>query len=201
SAGTTVCNGSTGSSGSGTSESPCFVAEATLARIHVAQQKDLLIGVSGQIGLITMTQAKGKGGANAQPVMGSATAEGSVKVTLDIINAATNERQQIAAPGQVVFASRMQELEVTVDSNDPDYWTEVTVNLILDTTAAHHFNFIGVDLPQGDYDVKATFDLSSFVEIVGEDAAARAKVTLGPRMVTVQEVRAAKGSLTPLDPN
>jgi hypothetical protein len=48
------------------------------------------------------------------------------------------------------------------------------------------------------YDVVAVFDLSAWVAIVGEDAAAEAEVVLGPRMVTAQEVRAAKGSLTPL---
>lgn len=66
---------------------------------------------------------------------------------------------------------------------------------MLDTTAAHHFNFIGVDLEQGFYDVVAIFDLSAFVAIVGEDAIARAKVILGPQMVTAQEVRAVKGQL------
>ena len=103
---------------------------------------------------------------------------------------------QIAAPGPVTFASRLQELKVDVTDTDTDFLTEVTVSLLLDTTAAHHFNFIGVDLDQGVYDVVAVFDLSAWVAIVGEDAIAEAKVTLGPRMVTVQEVRAAKDSLT-----
>ncbi len=66
---------------------------------------------------------------------------------------------------------------------------------MLDTTAAHHFNFIDVALEQGFYDVVVVFDLSAFVAIVGADAIARAKVILGPRMVTAQEVRAVKGQL------
>jgi hypothetical protein len=44
----------------------------------------------------------------------------------------------------------------------------------------------------------AVFDLSAWVDIVGEDAMANAKVTLGPRMVTAQEVRAAKDELEAL---
>jgi len=73
--------------------------------------------------------------------------------------------------------------------------TEVIVSLLLQTTAAHHFNFIGVDLDQGVYDVVAIFNLSAWVAIVGEDAIAEAIVTLGPRMVTAKEVRTAKNTL------
>jgi hypothetical protein len=182
--------------GTGTEGDPCILAEALMATLDVAQQKDLLIGVSAQIGLHTLTQAKGK---NTDPSLGSATASGSVNVTLELREAngsGTGALVQTAAPGTVTFAARLQELKVDVTDTDTDFLTEVIVSLLLDTTAAHHFNFIGVDLDQGVYDVVAVFDLSAFVAIVGEDAIARAKVTLGPRMVTVQEVRAAKDSLT-----
>ena len=178
--------------GTGTSGDPCILAEALMATLDVAQQKDLLIGVSAQIGLHTLTQAKGK---NTEPSLGSATASGSVNVTLELRDPDTGAVVQTAAPGQVTFASRLQELKVDVTDTDTDFLTEVTVSLLLDTTAAHHFNFIGVDLDQGVYDVVAVFDLSAFVAIVGEDAIAEAKVTLGPRMVTAQEVRAAKDEL------
>lgn len=177
-------------------EGPCVLAEELLATIDVAQQKDLLIGVSGQIGLHTFTQAKGK---NTDPSLGSATASAGVTVTVELRDSYTGELVQTAAPGPVVFASRLQELKVDLADSDTDLYTEVVVSLLLETTAAHHFNFIGVDLDQGDYDVVAVFDLSAWVEIVGEDAIAEAQVTLGPRMVTAQEVRAAKGSLIPLE--
>lgn len=182
--------------GTGTSGDPCVLAEALLTTLDVAQQKDLLIGVSGQIGLHTFTQAKGKGGSSTQ--LGSATASGSVTVTLELREAGTNNLVQTAAPGPVIFAARLQELKVAVADSDTENLTEVTVSLLLDTTAAHHFNFIGVDLDQGVYDVVAVFDLSAWVAIVGEDAVAEAIVTLGPRMVTAQEVRAAKGTLEAL---
>ena len=182
--------------GTGTVSDPCILAEETLATLDVAQQKDLLIGVSAEIGLVTFTQAKGKGGSESQ--IGSASASGSVKVTVELRDPETGDTIQTAAPGQVTFAARLQELTVAVEDSDIDNLTEVTIGLLLDTTAAHHFNFIGVDLDQGTYDVVAVFDLSAFVGIVGEDAIAEAKVTLGPRIVTAQEVRAAKGALEAL---
>ena len=103
---------------------------------------------------------------------------------------------QTAAPGAVIFAARLQELKVAVTFSDSSELSTVTVSLLLDTTTANHFNFIGVDLPQGNYDIVAVFDLSAFVAIVGEDAIAEAEVILGPRMVTAQEVRAVRGGLT-----
>jgi hypothetical protein len=200
---TPTCTGE--DSGSGTMADPCVVAEYTVATLDVAQQKDLLIGVSGQVGLVTFTQAKGKMAADGTATMGSATAAAGVDVTVELRQAGTNNVVQTAAPGTVTFASRLQELKVNVPdcSETVDLVTtyldcEVLVSLLLDTTSAHHFNFIGVDLDQGMYDVVAVFDLSAWVAIVGEDAAAEAEVVLGPRMVTAQEVRAAKGSLTPL---
>jgi hypothetical protein len=197
-------------SGTGTRADPCVLAETTIATLDVAQQKDLLIGVSGQIGLVTFTQAKGKHANDGTVTEGSATAGAGVNVTVMLKDADSGETVQTAAPGPVTFAARIQELKVSVpECSVPldldgsgtvayDADCEVLVSLMLNTTAAHHFNFIGVDLDQGTYDVVAQFDLSAFVAIVGEDAAAEAEVVLGPRMVTVQEVRAAKGSLTPL---
>jgi hypothetical protein len=179
--------------GTGTDGDPCVLAEALLTTIDVAQQKDLLIGVSGQIGLHTFTQAKGKGGSSTQ--LGEAKAVGSVVVTLELREAGTSNFVQTAAPGPVIFAARLQELKVAVADSDMEDLTEVIVSLLLQTTAAHHFNFIGVDLDQGVYDVVAIFNLSAWVAIVGEDAIAEAIVTLGPRMVTAKEVRTAKNTL------
>ena len=197
--GAATCDGSPGKSGSGTELLPCILAEETIATLDVAQQKDLLIGVSAQIGLVTLTVAKGKGGTGGTPQVGEALASAGVDVTLelreaDADNPGSGALAQIAAPGKVTFAARLQELKVAV-TDDTSNLTTVTVSLLLDTTTAHHFNFIGVDLDQGMYDVVAVFDLSAFVDAVGEDAIAEAEVILGPRIVTAQEVRAAQGSL------
>ena len=201
-----ICTSSGTTSGTGAgSGDPCMLAVQHMATIDVAQQKDLLIGVSSEVGLTTLTQAKGKS-TDGFATLGSSSAEAGVAVTTVIVNQGgdpTNPDDivQIAAPGPVTFASRMQELKVGVNANLADEETvDVLVSLLLKTMAAHHFNFIGVDLPQGVYDVYAVFDLSAWVAVVGEDAVAQAKVALGPRMLTLQEVRAAKDELVTYAP-
>ncbi|HSF94350.1 MAG TPA: hypothetical protein VLA52_04925 [Thermohalobaculum sp.] len=189
-------------SGLGTIADPCLAYNAamTVASLHVAQQKDLLIGVSAEITILTLTQAKGKSDTVA---LGQALAEAGVKVSLELRDAdgnsgGTGALAQVAAPGEVTFAARTQELKVGVTDTDTDFLTEVIVSLKLETTAAHHFNFLGVDLDQGDYDVVANFNLSALAGVLGESAVAEAMVVVNKRMVTVQEVRAAKDSLTAL---
>jgi len=73
----------------------------------------------------------------------------------------------------------------------------VTVALGLDTTAAHSFQFIADDLTSGYYDIVACYDLSALAEVSGAsvldaDTLAHSKVALGPRIISVQEVRATK---------
>ncbi len=168
----------------------CYNTEALLAKIGVAQQKDLLIGVSAQIGLVTLTQAKK---VTDTTTLGEALAEAKVGVTVELRDPETGEVFQTAAPGPVIFAARLQEIKVGCADGD-----EVMVSLLLKTTAAHHFNFLGIDLDQGVYDVEAVFDLNAFASVVGVDSLAEAEVILGPRMLTLQEVRAVKDSLDPL---
>lgn len=167
---------------------PGFASTVEIAEIHIPQQKELLIGVSAQIGIITITDAKGNNDTDAV-----ALASGEATVTVLLVDQATGD-VIATAPGPVVFASRLQELRVSVEDEDEDL--SVLVGLTLDTTAAHHFNFLGVDLPQGNYDVVAQFDLTAFAEATGLDPTdADAVVSLGPRVVTAQEVRAVKGSI------
>jgi hypothetical protein len=198
-----------GSGGSGT-DGPHMVAEMDLAKIHVAQWKEVLVGVSGQVQLMTFTQAKGKNNAGES----KSIAEGSVG--LEVMVALEGENDPCtngvsAHPGEITFASRRQELTVDVSldvvGNIPDVCDaqciadnldiegDVTVALRLDTTAAHHFNFVADDLDEGWYVVVACYDLTALAEVSGldidADTAAEAKVVLGPRMVTVQEVHAS----------
>ena len=73
---------------------------------------------------------------------------------------------------------------------------DVTVALGLDTTAAHHFNFVAGDPTSGWYDIVACYDPAALAVVAGgdidADTAANSKAASGPRMVTVQEVRATK---------
>ncbi len=195
---------------------PNMTAEMELAKIHVAQWKEILVGVSSQIQLVTFTQAKGKNGG------GTATALASGGITVEVYYApegTDNPCNSIDShelyPGKVTLASRRQELSVTVNldvvdslpdvcgeeciADNLDIEGDVTVALGLDTTAAHHFNFIADDMTSGYYVVVACYDLTALAAVSGlnidEDTAAMTKVVLGPRIVTVQEVQATKDGI------
>jgi hypothetical protein len=144
-----------------------------------------------------------------------------------------------SVPRDVVLGNRKQELEATLagiieectvevlatedadgliteisgsfDLNDCTVSTE-EISLALETLAAHHYNFVFPNLPQGDYEVQAIFKtdaqtaaraycdpLSSAYEYCIVDAeasaSAEAKSVINKAMVTIQEVRAVKGSL------
>jgi hypothetical protein len=203
------------------------VAEAELASLHVANWKELLLGLSGQVNLVTFTQAKGKNDGGKV----TSIAEGTVRAGVLVLpegssnaNASTcarafaandNGANVFAAPGPVTFASRRQALSVKVAldvvGSIPDVCDaqciednlgiegDVTVALELDTTAAHHFNFVADDLTSGRYDILGCYDLSALAEVSGADidadTAASSKVVLGPRIITVQEVRATKDGI------
>ncbi len=205
-------------SGGPTSDT-ALTAEADLASVHCANWKEVLIGVSSQVNLVTFTQAKGKNGAGTS----TAIAEGAVRVGVTVVPAGTPDpcaaawadESLFAAPGVVTFASRRQELSVDVDldvvgsipgicdeaciADNLGIEGDVTVALGLDTTAAHHFNFVAADMYSGWFDVVACYDLSALAEVDGPaidaDTAAYSKTALGPRIVTVQEVHATKDGI------
>lgn len=170
--------------------------------------KELLVGFSGVVNIVTFTEveARNKGG------KGTASSEAGVNVAIkygpkgssNICSSGT-----VAAPGMVTFASRKQELSVEVDLDvvcsddaaDPDGCTLtaddleidgfVSVGLGLDTTAAHHFNFVIPNVPNGEFDVLACYTGSgatSLTDGFGGDATAMLAIT--SRMLTVQQVRA-----------
>ncbi len=189
-------------------------AEELLATIRAPKGKEFLIGVSGVANIVTFTEAKGRNGG----FKSTAVAEGTMN--LEVRYAATGTADicatgLIAAPGGLTFASRRQELSVTVDldviavaaEDDElaallDIEGYVTVALGLDTTAAHHFNFVAIDLPSsGEYDVVACFSGAGSVGVTESelgDNKARSFVAIAHRMLTVQEVRAVKDSIIDL---
>jgi hypothetical protein len=159
---------------------------------------------------MTFTQAKGKNNGGAA----TSIAEGTVGLEVMVAPEGTNDpcTNGISAhPGAIVFASRRQELSVDVSldvvgsipevcdatciADNLDIEGDVTVALGLDTTAAHHFNFVADDLEENWYEVVACYDLTALAEVSGldidADTAASSKVVLGPRIVTVQEVHAS----------
>ena len=205
-----------------------MTAEETMSTIHIANKKELLIGVSGVANLVTITEAKGRNGE------GSSTAEGEGALNLEVrivpegvsANCAGDlpDGGVVAEPGGLTFASRKQTLTVTVDLDvvdvagtcDDDAVTDlpdcvadtldiegdVTVALGLDTTAAHHFNFVAPDLDQGTYDIAACFTgtANGFVdEAEVDDNSVHVYVAVMQRMLTVQEVRAIQSDFIEYD--
>ena len=197
----------------------------TLATIKVPQDKELLVGVSAEIGLVTDTSVKGKNGEEAR-----AMAEAEAFVTVYAMPTGSEETvsgTKIAAPGKIILSKRIQELKATLggviescedldDDGIIDVKTECVVTdeeigLMIETTAAHHFNFVLPDMDQGVYDIKAVFTTGANAEVdlvadctvgEGEDClsgSAYAKAIINKTMVTVQQVRAVKGSLADVE--
>ncbi len=176
-------------------------AAELMATIKVPQGKELLIGVSGVANLITFTKVKGKNKAGEITAVAEATMDLEVRFApIGTADVCVTDGGTVAIPGAITFASRKQTLSIEVDllNDGMDTITGfVSVALELDTTAAHHFNFLAVDLDSGEYDIWACFSGEAFKDIE-PDALASAFVAVQQRIVTVQEVRAVKDSiLTP----
>jgi len=150
-------------------------ATANLATIHVAQSKELLVGLSAEVALFTETTVRGKKGS-----VSTAMASADGKVGLMACNLSTDTCVQ-STPAMVTLSSRRQELEATlggvlesctvelVDNDDdgiPDVgqfdaedceFSQEEIRLALATLASHHYNFMFMNLDQGLYEVQANF--------------------------------------------
>ena len=171
------------------------IAEVEMATLHVGSQKSILVGVSSAIGIYLITEAKGGKNSDGSGFSSSAMAEGSVDVTLSL-EADNGAVCNIAPNDTVTLKSEMRKLTVSGGGSfDGDFWVNVAIET--NSQGAHHFEFLGVECDQGDYELVATFDLTAIAGAAGVDSAADVTVTLGDRMITMQEVRAVKGSLVP----
>jgi len=211
----------------------------TLARIKVPQDKELLVGVSAEIGIVTDTSVKGKLGGAAKAIAGGEAFVRVFAVPVDGIG----DSIEAMPEGGVILSKRVQELNATLggviqscsvsctydegtglvtcgDINigeDCDVYNE-EIGLLLDTTAAHHFNFVLPNLPVGVYDIKAIFTTGARAAVdicdpgdpcYDEDfmdydyaeafASSAAKAVIGKTMVTVQQVRATKVGINEVD--
>ncbi|HAD07872.1 MAG TPA: hypothetical protein DCF62_00175 [Porticoccaceae bacterium] len=214
-----------------------------LTTIKVPQDKELLVGVSAEIGLTTDTSVKGKNGGSAKAIAG---AGGAVLVVAFPAGSLADGKP--AHPGPVVLSRRIQELDATlggvieecedttggtdeaglnpgdegyVDTPDGKITVAIEcivsdeeIGLMLDTLASHHFNFVLSDMDAGEYDIYAVFFTGASAEvdidettIIFDDenentnisASASGKAFVGKTMLTVQQVRAVKGSLADVD--
>jgi hypothetical protein len=165
--------------------------------IKTANQKDLFIDVSLQVGLYTKTLTKSKG-MTLDTSMAAATLK--VKVLVDGVE---------AEPGEVVFAHRSQTLSamlegaiascLIVDPLNPGIIilnplctvTPEEIGLILDTMEAASFNFVAVDVPQGVH----LIEVQAQIDTTGSQQAGtfEASAFVGKGSMTVESVRLIKG--------
>ena len=150
----------------------------TFARIKVPQGKELLIGVSAEVGLLTDTSIKGKNGGAAKAI---ADASGAVVVVAHRVgDCAPGDGISCGAtalPGAITLNSRVQTLSATlggviesctdgsnggaldgtIDVSVECIVSDEEIGLILETVSANHFNFVAPNLDQGEYDITAYF--------------------------------------------
>jgi hypothetical protein len=155
--------------------------------------KDLIIGLSFETSLFTMTMVQSKGGKKSQSV---ADAEIEMYVTVDGVP---------ALPGTITFDKRRQELWASLggvldcfDANSDDIisfdectLTDEEIGLILDTKAAHAFNFLAYDIGSGSHTIDAYARLRYDGEVVDGSGAADASASLGMGTLSVWEVHGA----------
>ncbi|OFW17562.1 MAG: hypothetical protein A3H27_04970 [Acidobacteria bacterium RIFCSPLOWO2_02_FULL_59_13] len=158
--------------------------------IKTSQQKDLVLGASLETNLFTRTLVKSKGGTSD-----TSTAEAELRVRA-VVDAAE------ARPGVVVFDRRLQSLMAKFNGICTDQNADNIVNydecttpeeleLILDTSAAHHFNFILEDVGVGTHDVWMQGCIQTATTTQTGEATAGA--TAGKGSLTVEEVRLVRG--------
>jgi hypothetical protein len=157
--------------------------------------KDVIVGLSFETSLFTMTAVKSKGGNKSTA---TADAEIEMYVTVDGV---------MAAPGTVMYDKRTQTLWASLggvldcsDLNDDGIisfdecdLTEEEIGLILDTKSAHTFNFLAYDIGSGSHTIEAYCRLAHNGEVVEGSGAAEASASLGKGTLSVWEVH---GSMT-----
>ncbi len=190
------------------------------ATIKVPQQKELLAGLSAEIGITTDTSIKGKNGGAAKAIAG-----GRAHVMVFACLVGTDDCTELALPGRVTLSERIQTLSATLggviesceDLNDDgviDVKTECEVSdeeigLALETLASHHFNFVLPNMDQGEYNVVAFFVTGAVAEVDIDEASVAAGGTvsasafasawIGSYMFTLQQVRATRGGIIERD--
>jgi len=173
--------------------------------IKTANQKDLFISASFEVGLYTDTLVRSK-----LMVSDTSTAKASVKVRVLI------DGTRVVEPGEVVYGRRSQTLSATLEGAiagcltivtnldgslsivlDPTCVQPEVIELILDTLDAASFNFVAVDVPQGVHtiSVQAQIDSSGTVQ----NGTFEAKGLVGKGSVTVESVRLIKDPNVVLD--
>jgi hypothetical protein len=162
--------------------------------LKTPNQKDVFVGVSLEVGLLTDTLVRSRNGKDDTSIASAAV---QVRVLID-----DNE----ALPGVVVFGRRTQTLTATfqgiidgclaVTTNgtvviDPDCVLPEELQLILETMNANTFNFIQADLLAGVHNIQVQARLN--LGASAEAGSASARALIGNGSVTVESVRMIRG--------
>ncbi len=172
--------------------------------IKTANQKDLFIGASLEVGLYTLTAAKSK---NLQTSTSLADAEVDVQVLVD---------GTVADPGPVVFGRRSQTLSATLEGaianclslvTNVDGSVSIVVNtncvtpeeiqLIIDSMDAATFNFVAPDVPVGVHTVAVQARIRTGTSV--DTGTATAMATVGKGSMTAESVRLIRNANVVLD--
>jgi len=170
--------------------------------IKTANQKDLFISASFEVGLFTQTLVSSK-----NMKTDTSTAQGSVQVRVLLDG-------NVVEPGQVVYGRRTQTLSATLEGAiagcltistnldgtlsiilDPECVTPETIELIVDSMDAASFNFVATDVPQGVH----TISVQARIDTTGsaQTGSWSALGTVGKGSVTVESVRLIKNEDVP----
>lgn len=165
-------------------------AKVLSTTIKTPNKKDLLIGASFETGLYTKTVVK-----SAMGVLDTSTAVAGITIKVEVDGVLVN-------PGEVIYDKRAQTLSAKLggildectDANGDGIidiatectFTEEEISLILNTMAAHHFNFVAANLMSGVHKV----EVFAKIETTTSDADANATALVGKGSLTVEEVRA-----------
>lgn len=187
--------------------------------IKVPEQKELTFDVSLQCGLYTYTKASTKKSVRVED-----TVEAGVKVAVKWENIDTGETgwamphansagglgglDQDGFPEGLTYCSRLQALaatfqgdllscvtqEGTIDLTDDSCITDESVELTLETLAAHAFNFYAMDFKSGTYEISvwANPECKDGEDAVACDGNGDARAWIGMGSMVVDEVRFVK---------
>ncbi len=172
-------------------------------KIKMANQKDLFIGASFEVGLYTKTLIRSK-----LMVTDSSTAVAKVEVRVLLTDEAGTTR--VVEPGEVTFGRRSQTLSATLEgaissclnmSTNLDGTLSLVlddgcvqaeeIELILDTMDAATFNFVAAEVSQGIQTISVQARVS--VEGTVQNGTYEAAALVGKGSVTVEAVRLIKG--------
>lgn len=173
----------------------CGTSWGTIFRVEMRNsgaQKDFLIGLSGVTQLVTDTWVKSSGG-NADKSEAEAIIE--VRVLVDGVE---------AAPGPIVFDRRKQTLiarfnGICYDDNGDgivqfaECTTPEELQLILDTQAAHHFNFVADDVGTGIHVIEGQACTGTAGS--SQQGSWSAQAAFGKGSLAVEEIRLVKDAV------